>query len=205
MPILDRTTLHASDKLNFLLKAAACQAHGDISSVSSEFNVSRKTVRKARVIGLSFLEDLLGQPHIVQQVKVDEPQIQRTIIALSITAPCSIRAIDDILPIIYPGVIRRFGYSQALQVKAQLNAGALNRKIDLSAVISIAIDEVGIDLASGFLTSLNHEAHRDGVTWAHVLNNAKLQGMIPLHIVKEGGTGMAKGGKEFTPQCRAKR
>lgn len=210
MSFLDRTTLNASDKLDFLLKAAACQAHGDISSVSSEFNVSRKTVRKTKVVGLSLLEGLLGQPQIIQQVKVDEPQIQRTIIALSITAPCSIRAIEDLLPIIYPGVTRSFGYIQALQIKAQLNAAAFNQKVDLSAVVSIAIDEVfcqnepvlaGIDLDSGFLTSLNHEAHRNGETWARVLNETKLQGMLPLHIVKDGGTGMAKGVRDSFPNA----
>jgi hypothetical protein len=64
--------------------------------------------------------------------------------------------------------------------------------MDLSAVVSIAIDEVfcqnepvlaAIDLDSGFLTSLNHEERRDGETWARILNDAKLQGMIPQHII----------------------
>jgi hypothetical protein len=55
MPFLDRTILQTSDKLDFLLKAAACQAHGDISSFSDEFDVSRKTVRKAKVVGLHLI------------------------------------------------------------------------------------------------------------------------------------------------------
>jgi hypothetical protein len=210
MPIFDQTTLNATDKLDFLLKAAACQAHGDISRVSFEFNVSRKTVRKAKVVGLALFEDLLDQTDTVQQVNVDEPQIRRTIVAMSITAPCSIRAIEDLLPIIYPGVTRSFGYIQALQIQAQLNAAAFNRQVDLSAIVSIAIDEVfcqnepvlaGIDLDSGFLPSLSLEEFRDGKTWGRVLNEAKAQGMVPWHIVKDGATGMAKGVRDSFPNA----
>ncbi len=208
MPIFDRTTLNDSDKLDFLLKSAACQAHGDISRVSFEFNVSRKTIRKAKLVGLSLLETLLADTGAIQHVKVDELQIQRTVVALSITAPCSIRAIVDLLPLIYPNVTRSFGYIQALQIKAQLNAAALNKKIDLSAITSIAIDEVfcknqpvlaGIDLDSGFVSSLSLENFRNGETWQKVLEQAKTQGMEPQHIVKDGGTGMAKGVKDTYP------
>jgi hypothetical protein len=49
-----------------------------------------------------------------------------------------------------------------------------------------------IDLESGFLTSLNQEERRDGETWARILNDAKLQGMIPQHIVKDRAQGWQK-------------
>ncbi|WP_280525307.1 hypothetical protein [Parashewanella spongiae] len=44
MPILDRTPLNSSDKLDLLLKTIACQVHGAVASLSDEFNVSRKAV-----------------------------------------------------------------------------------------------------------------------------------------------------------------
>lgn len=93
MPILDRTSLNASDKADFLLNAVSCQAFGDISRVANQFGISRKTTYRAKEIGLSALGELLEQPERSLQVKVDEAQIKRTIIALTITAPNSIRAI----------------------------------------------------------------------------------------------------------------
>ena len=118
MPILDRTPLNASDKFDFLLNSLACQAHGAISLLSSEFNISRKTIYATRAAGMEALEALLSQTDSVRQVKIDEPQLRRTIVSLSIAAPCSIRAIENLIPIIYPGVTRSFGYIQALQVQA---------------------------------------------------------------------------------------
>ncbi|MFT6208407.1 MAG: transcriptional antiterminator, partial [Colwellia sp.] len=55
MPILDRTALNSSDKLHLLAKAAVCQAYGDITHLSDEFQVSRKTIRKVKKEGLSLL------------------------------------------------------------------------------------------------------------------------------------------------------
>jgi hypothetical protein len=63
----------------------------------------------------------LNQPSRALKVQVDEAQIKRTIVALTITAPNSIRAIEDLLPLIYPGITRSFGYIQGLQIEAQRN------------------------------------------------------------------------------------
>ena len=104
-----------------------------------------------------------------------------------IAAPCSIRAIENLIPIIYPGVTRSFGYSQALQVQAQYNAAIFNRQVDFPPVDTIAPDDVfcqnepvlaAIDLHSGFLTSLSHETHRDGATWSGLFDQGILQGMM---------------------------
>ncbi|MFT5636531.1 MAG: hypothetical protein ACI89T_002000, partial [Cognaticolwellia sp.] len=51
MPILVRTSLNSSDKLHILAKAVACQAYGDISHLSCEFDISRKTIRKVKEEG----------------------------------------------------------------------------------------------------------------------------------------------------------
>ena len=211
MPILDQTQLNPSDKLNFLLNAACCQAFGDISRVSCQFDISRKTVYKSRNVALASLNQLLEQPTNALTVKVDETQIRRTIIALTITAPNSIRAIEDMLPLIYPGVTRSFGYIQGVQIEAQRNAAAFNQQVDLSKIHSVAADEVFcknkpvlavIDLDSGFLPSLSFEAQRDGPTWSKVLNEAKSQGMLPKHIVKDGATGMTKAVNDVYPDAQ---
>lgn len=208
MPILDRTSLNASDKFDFVLNAVNCQAFGDISRVADQFGISRKTLYKIKAIALDSLQLLLNQPDHALKIQVDEAQIKRAIVAMTITAPNSIRAIEDIIPLIYPGVTRSFGYIQGLQIEAQRNAAQFNQQVDLSRVFSLAIDEVfcqnepvlaGIDLDSGFVTSLSHELHRDAPTWTKVFNEAKEQGMMPLHIVKDGATGMTKAVKETFP------
>ena len=138
MPILDRTSLNPSDKLDFLLNSIRCQAFGDISRVSSQFEVSRKTIYKIKAIILNALKQLLEQPANAFTVEVDEAQIRRTIIALTITAPNSIRTIEDILPLVYPGTTRSFGYIQGVQIEAQRNAAVFNQQVDLSGVYSLA-------------------------------------------------------------------
>lgn len=208
MPILDRTSLNSSDKLHLLAKAAACQAYGGISHLSCEFNVSRKTIRKVKEEGISLLSAALTPTGSATKVTVDIPQLKRTIISLSMNGVNSIRAIEDSIPLIYPGVTCSFGYIQALQIEAQTNAAAFNSKVDLSAIISAAIDELfcqgdpvlaGIDLDSGFLFSLAHEAFRNGETWARILNDAKSQGLALQHVVKDGAKGMTKGVNDVFP------
>jgi menaquinone-dependent protoporphyrinogen IX oxidase len=208
MPILDRTSLNSSDKLHLLAKAAACQAYGEISHLSCEFNVSRKTIRKVKEEGISLLSAALTPTGSATKVTVDIPQLKRTIISLSMNGVNSIRAIEDSIPLIYPGVTCSFGYIQALQIEAQTNASAFNSKVDLSAIISAAIDELfcqgdpvlaGIDLDSGFLFSLAHEAFRNGETWARILNDAKSQGLALQHVVKDGAKGMTKGVNDVFP------
>lgn len=198
MPLLERTSLNPSDKPDFVRRAVACQAWGDISRLSFEFNVSRNTIGKVRALGLESLTELLETSY-EQKLTVDSAQIDRAIVALSITAPNSIRAIEDLIPLIYPKVTRSFGYIQGLLKKAQANAATFNAQVDLSGIKSAAIDETfcqnepvlaGIDLDSGFLALLSHEIHRDGETWARVLNNAKAQGMVLSHVVKDGALAM---------------
>jgi hypothetical protein len=75
-------------------------------------------------------------------VTVDIPQIKRAIISLSMNGVNSIRAIEDSIPPIYPGVSCSFGYIQAAQIEAQTNAAIFNSKVDLSAIVSAAIDEL---------------------------------------------------------------
>ncbi len=205
MPILDRTQLTPSDKLDLLLKTITCQVHGAISSLSDEFNISRKAIYSAKNAAKAALNCLVTaneKPDIITSVNVDVPHLRRSIVALSITAPNSIRAIEEQIPLFYPGCKVSYGYIQGVIVEAQEQAKLFNDKVDLSAIKSTAIDEMfsqgdpvlaGIDLDSGYIFSLSHEQRRDGETWARVLGEAKSQGLSPEHVVKDGAKGIAKG------------
>lgn len=205
MQRLNRTSLDPSDKLNLLLKTITCQAHGAISFLSNDFKVSRKAVYKARDTVLAALNELVSdeyQPQYITSVDVDKSQLRRAIVALSITSANSIRAIQEQIPLIYPGCTVSFGYIQGVIIEAQEQAEKFNNTVPLAAIQSIAVDEMfsqgspvlaGIDLDSGFIFSLSHEQYRDGATWARVLSEAKEQGMEPAHVVKDGAKGIAKG------------
>jgi hypothetical protein len=205
MPILDRTKLSSSDKRDLLAKTIACQAHGDISFLADEYKLSRKTIYQTRHLVDSALNELVAEhdePDVIARVDVDVQQLRRTIVTLAITAPNSIRAIEEQIPLIYPGCKVSYGYIQGVIVEAQIKARQFNQTVSLANINSVALDEMfsqgepvlaGIDLDSGFLFSLSHQSSRDGETWAQVLNDAKSQQMQPLHVVKDGAKGMAKG------------
>ena len=205
MSILNRTALTSSDKFNLLSKTIGCQPHGDISSFADEYGISRKTLYHARGVATQALQSLVSnaeQPDVITTVGVDAVQLRRTIVALACTAPNSIRAIEEQLPLIYPGCRVSYGYIQGVIIEAQQNASQFNLGVCLSKIRNIAIDEMfsqgkpvlaGIDLDSGYLCSLSLEATRDGDTWARVLEQAKSQGMSPDCVVKDGAKGIAKG------------
>jgi len=163
-------------------------------------------------------EDLLSE-HFSQtqeQLKaktivVDQAQLERTIIALSIMSPNSIRATEDLLPIIYPGVTRSFGSIQSLLIEAQEKARQFNDTVDLSAIKVAALDEMysqnapvlaGIDLASGYLPSLELCESRSSEDWEGVLNRAKSQGMNLGIVVKDAALGIACGVKQVFPDAQ---
>ena len=53
MSILKQISLNPSDKRHLLLNSLNCQDYGDITQISSEFSVSRKTVYCTREVGLN--------------------------------------------------------------------------------------------------------------------------------------------------------
>jgi hypothetical protein len=205
MPMLNRTKLDSSDKLDLLLKTISCQAHGAITLLANDFSISRKAVYKARDAVLKTLNELVrdrDESQYITTVGVDKAQIRRVIVALSITSANSIRAIQEQIPIIYPGCTASFGYIQGVIVEAQEQAAIFNKTVSLGNIQSIAVDEMfsqgepvlaGVDLDYGFLFSLSHEQCRDGATWHRVLGEAKEQGLEPACVVKDGAKGIAKG------------
>ena len=113
MTRLDRTPLALSDKIDCAVQALAAQgSHGAISELSRAFGISRPTLYQARDTASTVLEAHFtgSQPQGgAVQVLVDQAQLARATVALRAMSPNSIRAIEDMLPILYLGVTPPFG------------------------------------------------------------------------------------------------
>ena len=152
--------------------------------MSRELGISRPTIYSVKETASGVLEahfekseSARGKPVCVI---VDEAQLNRATVALRAMSPNSIRAIEDMLPIIYPGVAPSFGNIQSITARAEAKAAKFNRRTDLSRIVSSALDEMfsqgdpvlaGVDLDSGYLFSLSLRASRSGADWAEVLGD----------------------------------
>ena len=143
-------------------------------------------------------------------MEVDDAQLHRAVVALRVVAPNSIRAIEELLPILYPGVRRSYGKVQQLVTEAQTHAERFNRQVPLSTLRVGALDELfsqgspvlaGVDLEGGYLFSLALRDDRSGESWAAVLGQAKDQGLTLERVVKDAATGMAAGVSEIFPEA----
>jgi hypothetical protein len=131
-----------------------------------------------------------------------EADIARTVIALRVVTPASIRDEVAMLPIIY-GTGWSFGTIQGLLVEAGERAAALSAAQDLSSIVCAALDEMfsqgrpvfaGIDLDTQYLFQLEVHATRSGEDWSTSLGRLRdRQGLHPQSVVKDAGTGLAKG------------
>ena len=212
---LHNTDLTTSQKIEFSAKALANQGlHGSVTQLSEEYELSRPTIYQVQKTTETLLSEHFNQTQeqlSTKTVLVDQEQLERTIIALSIMSPNSIRAIEDLLPIIYPGVTRSFGSIQSLLIEAQEKARQFNDTVDLSPIKAAALDEMysqnapvlaGVDLASGYLPSLELCESRSGEDWEAVLNRAKSQGMDLEIAVKDAALGIACGVKAVFPYAQ---
>ncbi len=158
---LHRTNLTTPQKIDVSAKAVAGQAiHGSVTQLSDEFNISRPTIYNLQESIQKILEEHFNKPesnHKTIQVEVDKNQLDRAIIALRAIAPNSLRAIEDLLPLLYPGLKVSYGVIQAILSGAELNALDFNKTDDLSTIKNSALDEMysqgdpvlaGIDLAN---------------------------------------------------------
>ena len=211
---LSRTTLTTSQKVQCAANALARQEeHGAISALSREFEVSRPTVYKAGelaqdVLAQHFEQCASGDTSVV--VNVDEAQLQRAVVALRAMAPNSIRAIEDMLPILYPGVNPSFGKIQSICSQAESNAAAFNAGEDLTKIRAGALDEMFsqgdpvlgcVDLDGGYLFGLSLRQSRSGADWAEVLETAKARGLELATVVKDAALGIDAGVREVFPDA----
>ena len=159
---LHRTPLTTSQKVEFAASALVRQGEwGAMSALSRAFGVSRPTVYAAsasasEVLEQHFEESDLGRSPVC--VEVDEAQLQRAVVALRVMAPNALRAIEDLLPLLYPGVRISYGKIQQIVSGAEGNAAAFNAKAELSTITAGALDELfsqgdpvlgGVDLDGG--------------------------------------------------------
>ena len=82
--------------------------------------------------------------------------------ALRVLAPNAIRPIEDLVPLLYPGVKVSYGTIQHMLVEAEGRAARFNAQASLGGVEAGALDEMftqgepvlaGVDLDSGYLWS----------------------------------------------------
>ena len=139
---------------------------------------------------------------------VDEAQLQRTIVALRAMSPNALRPIEDMLPIVYPGVAPSFGKIQSIAAEAEAGAAEFNRRIDLSHIEAAALDEMfsqgdpvlaGVDLDSGYLFGLSLRESRSGADWAEVLGDGQARGLDLSVVVKDAGAGIDAGVRDAFP------
>ena len=183
--------------------------YGAITDLAEQFGVSRPTVYSAgetanAVLMRHFEETETGERFVL----VDERQLERAIGALRVESPNSIRAIETLLPILYPGVKMSFGKIQSTLVEMEQRAAEHNRQVDLSNISAGALDEMfsqgspvlaGVDLDSGLLFCLALHASRGKDDWVAVLQEAQKQGLELEKVVKDAAQGIASGVTEVFP------
>jgi hypothetical protein len=182
---LHRTPLMTSQKIECVAKALAGQEDcGRIAGLSCEYEVSRPTVYAAKGAALEVLREHFEEPESdpTVWVKVDPAQVRRTVVALRVMVPNALRPIEDMIPIIYPGVRLSYGKVQSMAAEAGAQAAAFNAKADLSGVHAGALDEIfsqgqpvlgGVDLDHGYLFGLALRGTRGGEDWAEVLKQGQ--------------------------------
>ncbi len=212
---LHNTDLTTSQKIEFSAKILASQgSHGAKTQLSQEYEVSRPTLYRVQENTTDILFQHYSQTQEqlkARRITVNQEQLERTIIALSIMTPGSIRAIEDLIPVIYPGVTRSFGSIQSLLIEAQQKAKQFNNTVDFSSIKVAALDEMysqsspvlaGVDLDSGFLHSLELCESRSTEDWEAVIKQAQLQGLNLEIVVKDAAPGIACGVKQVFPDAQ---
>ena len=143
---LRRTDLSTSHKAHLAASAFSRQGqYGATAALARQHGVSRPTVYAAGRTGKAVLEGHFGRADCSDSltwVGVDQAQLKRAIVALRVVAPNSLRAIEALLPILYPGVTMSYGSIQAVAVEAESLAAEHNASVDLSPVVGGALDEM---------------------------------------------------------------
>ena len=167
MTVLHRTHLTTSQKIQCAAAALARQhEHGSKTALSEAYAISRPTVYAAgttaeAVLRRHFETRLLEGAAVT--VRVDDAQLRRALVALRVMAPNALRPIEDLLPVLYPGVKVSYGKIQQLLVEAEERARSFNAHSALSGIEAGALDEMfsqgepvlaGVDLDSGLLFAL---------------------------------------------------
>ena len=189
MTVLQRTDLTTSQKIQCAAAAVAGQhAHGSKTALSETYEISRPTVYAVGAAAESVLRSHFETPLLqgaAVDVRVDDAQLRRAVVALRVLAPNAIRPIEDLVPLLYPGVKVSYGTIQHMLVEAEARAARFNAQVSLGGVEAGALDEMfsqgepvlaGVDLDSGYLFGLSLSATRDGEAWAELLREGQASG-----------------------------
>jgi hypothetical protein len=209
---LNRTDLPTSLKVELAASALAGQGiYGSVTDLAATYDVSRPTVYSAAQTAENILTRYFEESAAVEKrIFVDERQLERTVIGLRLIAPNSIRAIEDLIPVVYPGVKISYGKIQQILTEAESRAAEFNNGSDLSKIEVGALDEMfsqgkpvlaGVDLDSGFLFSLALRESRSGDDWSEVLEKAAAQGLNLTKVVKDAAHGIAAGVSRVFPDA----
>ena len=223
MTVLQRTDLTTSQKIQCAAAAVAGQhAHGSKTALSERYEISRPTVYAVGAAAQSVLRSHFESPLLqgaAVDVRVDDAQLRRAVplaararlvVALRVLAPNAIRPIEDLVPLLYPGVKVSYGTIQQMLVEAEGRAARFNAQVSLSGVEAGALDEMfsqgepvlaGVDLDSGYLFGLSLSATRDGEAWAELLREGQAQGLELSVVVKDAARGIAAGVSEVFPRA----
>ena len=209
---LQRTKLKSRDKVHLSANALAREhEYGAKSELARMYNVSRPTIYSAietasSVLGEHF-DDKKSQTVMVQ---VDKGQLHRAVVALRVMGPNALRPIEDLIPIIYPGVHICYGKVQQIVSVAEQKAAEFNLKMDMSKINAGALDEMfsqgdpvlgGVDLDSGALFALALRDSRAAEDWAEVLESCKEQGLNLQTVVKDAAKGIEAGVRQVFPNA----
>ena len=213
----DRTPAHRPDDFQKIQCAAAAvagqHAHGSKTALSETYEISRPTVYAVGAAAESVLRSHFEAPLLqgaAVDVRVDDAQLRRAVVALRVLAPNAIRPIEDLVPLLYPGVKVSYGTIQHMLVEAEGRAARFNTQVSLGGVEAGALDEMfsqgepvlaGVDLDSGYLFGLSLSATRDGEAWAELLREGQCQGLGLSVVVKDAAKGIAAGVSEVFPHA----
>ena len=215
MTTLQRTNLSVPEKVDLAASFLALSGnYGEVTSLSKRFDVSRPTVYAAGESAALVLEDYFERDFRQSGghwVWVDDAQMNRAIVALRVGSPTGIRPIEDLLPILYPGISTpSYGTIQAVLVEAEEKSALFSRGVALSNLTNAALDEMfsqgdpvlaGVDLVSGYLFLLSLESSRKSDDWERVLTSGRDQGLDLKVVVKDAARGIASGVKAVFPEA----
>lgn len=178
--------------------------YGAITELAQDAEVSRPTVYAYRDRALQAIQAELAPPSqdgALFTLPVHRADLERSVIAMRVVAPCSTRDIEDLLPILYPHSWSH-GTLHSLLAEAEEKAAAFNKAVDLAAITHGALDEMfsqgqpvfgGIDLDYGYLFALAKHPDRSGETWTKVLTELRDTQNLQLSVVtKDAGAAMTQ-------------
>ncbi len=210
------TTLPPTTACDIAIAALARQGqYGVVTNLANEHEISRQKVYELRnqaraVVEGDFAHEADASPGTLSLTVTDE-DIKRTVIALRVVTPSSIRDEVALLPIIYR-TGWSFGKIQAILADAARRADVFLSAVDLAVIKHIALDEMfsqglpvfgGIDLDTQYLFQLEVHRSRGGEDWEKSLSRLRdNQNLHPNTVVKDAGTGLAKGVRDCWPKIQ---